>query len=113
MRSDGFFAAGRLETARTSSRKNALITAPLAPAFAPQILVVGHGGIQTVMLKDLCPGIDVGWLRDTHWDNCAFAEIDLVRHEDGQLSGDLLAWNQHSHLHGRAADLVPGIPQDE
>jgi broad specificity phosphatase PhoE len=78
-----------------------------------QILVVGHGGIQTVMLKDLCPNVDVAWLRSTHWDNCAFAEIEVTRRQDGQLEGDLLTWNNHGHLHGRAGDLVAGVPDDE
>ena len=77
-----------------------------------QILVVGHGGIQTVMLKDLCPALDVAWLRTTHWDNCAFAEIDLTHGPNDQLEGSLLSWNNHAHLQGRAADLVPGVPQD-
>jgi broad specificity phosphatase PhoE len=75
-----------------------------------QILVVGHGGIQTVILKDLCPQLDVTWLRTTHWDNCAFAEIELVQLDNDRLEGSLLAWNQHAHLQGRAADLVPGVP---
>lgn len=75
-----------------------------------KILVVGHGGIMTVCLKDLCPEIDVAWLRTTHWDNCAFAEVALERRGD-QLAGRLLAWNQHDHLHGAAAELIPGVPE--
>jgi len=77
-----------------------------------KFLVVGHGGIMTVCLKDLCRDLDVEWLRTTHWDNCAFAEIKLERQGD-QLDGQLVTWNQHDHLHGLAAELVPGVPQDE
>jgi probable phosphoglycerate mutase len=77
-----------------------------------KILVVGHGGIMTITLKDLCPDLDIDWLRTTLWDNCAFAEVDLSRQND-RLLGQLLAWNQHDHLHGAAAELVPGVPQDE
>ncbi|MFN2221778.1 MAG: histidine phosphatase family protein [Chloroflexota bacterium] len=77
-----------------------------------KILVVGHGGIMSITLKDLCPDLDVDWLRTTLWDNCAFTEVDLSR-QDGRLRGRLLSWNQHHHLHGAAADLVPGVPQDE
>ena len=76
------------------------------------ILVVGHGGIMSVILKDLCPSIDVAWLRRTRWDNCALAEIDLLSYPDGRLEGTLVKWNQHDHLYGSAADLVPGVPQD-
>lgn len=78
-----------------------------------QIIVVGHGGIQTVILKDLCPDVDVAWLRETHWDNCAFAKIALARSAGGRLEGKLLTWNHHAHLYGQAADLVSGVPQDE
>ena len=77
------------------------------------ILVVGHGGIFTIMLKDLCPDIDVAWLRTTHWDNCAFAEIELRRDQGDRLEGRLLSWNNHDHLHGAAAELVPGVPREE
>lgn len=77
-----------------------------------KILVVGHGGIMTVCLKDLCPGLDVAWLRTTRWDNCAITEIELKRQGD-RLEGRLVAWNQHDHLHGLAAELVPGVPDDE
>jgi broad specificity phosphatase PhoE len=75
------------------------------------ILVVGHGGIMTVTLKDLCPDLDPEWLRTTHWDNCAFAEVELER-QDGRLLGRLLTWNSHEHLHGAAAELVPGVPKE-
>jgi probable phosphoglycerate mutase len=77
-----------------------------------KILVVGHGGIMSITLKDLCPDLDVDWLRETLWDNCAFSEIELIRQDD-RLRGQLLSWNQHDHLHGEAAELVPGVPQDE
>ena len=78
-----------------------------------EILIVGHGGILTITLKDLCPDVDVGWLRTTQWDNCAFAEIDLRRDQDGRLEGRLLTWNSHDHLRGAAAELVPGVPREE
>lgn len=77
-----------------------------------KILVVGHGGIMSACLKDLCPGIDVEWLRTTLWDNCAFAEIALARQDD-KLDGRLVTWNYHDHLRGAAAELVPGVPQDK
>lgn len=77
-----------------------------------RILVVGHGGILTVTLKDLCPDVDVEWLRAMLWDNCAFTEVDLIR-QNGRLQGQLLAWNQYDHLSGEAAELVPGVPGEE
>lgn len=94
------------------ARIQAGLLAATAGRSSQAILVVGHGGILTVTLKDLCPDLDTDWLRTTHWDNCAFAEVELER-QDGGLYGRLLAWNQHDHLHGEAAELVPGVPQEE
>jgi broad specificity phosphatase PhoE len=89
------------------------LSAATAGRSGQQILVVGHGGILTVTLKDLCPDLDIAWLRTTHWDNCAFAEIDLACDQDDQLKGRLLSWNNHDHLHGAAAELVAGVPREE
>jgi broad specificity phosphatase PhoE len=94
------------------ARMNEGLLAATQGRSGQKILVVGHGGIMTVTLKDLCPGLDIAWLRTTLWDNCAFAEIELTR-QDGRLEGRLLSWNQHGHLHGEAANLVPGVPQEE
>jgi broad specificity phosphatase PhoE len=94
------------------NRMNDGLLAATAGRSGHKILVVGHGGIMTVTLKDLCPDLDIAWLRTTLWDNCAFAEVDLARQE-GRLRGRLVSWNQHHHLHGAAAELVPGVPEDE
>jgi len=75
------------------------------------ILIVGHGGIMSATLKDLCPEVDVNWLRETRWDNCAITEIDL-RREGDELFGKLVKWNEHGHLSGVAAELVPGVPTE-
>lgn len=77
-----------------------------------KLIVVGHGGNLTYTLKDLCPGIDVEWLRKTRWDNCAITEVELDR-VDGRLEGRLIIWNYHDHLHGEAAELIPGVPDIE
>jgi len=93
------------------TRMNDGLLAATASQSEQKILVVGHGGIMTVCLKDLCPDLDIDWLRTTHWDNCAFAEINLDRQGD-RLEGRLVAWNQHHHLRGAAAELVPGVPEE-
>lgn len=94
------------------ARMNDGLLAATACRSNHKILVVGHGGIMSITLKDLCPDLDISWLRTTLWDNCAFSEIELAR-QNGRWQGRLLAWNQHDHLHGPAAELVPGVPQDE
>jgi len=94
------------------ARMNDGLLAATAGRSDQGILVVGHGGIMTITLKDLCLDLDVDWLRTTLWDNCAFARVDLTR-QDGCLRGQLSSWNNHQHLHGEAADLVPGVPKEE
>lgn len=93
------------------ARTRAGLLAATAGRSNQAILVVGHGGIMTVTLKDLCPDLDVEWLRTTHWDNCAFAEIELES-LGGRLQGRLVTWNSHQHLFGAAAELVSGVPKE-
>jgi probable phosphoglycerate mutase len=71
------------------------------------VIVVGHGGIFTAVLKDLCPAIDLDWLRDAESNNCSITDIAL----DDRLRGELITWGACEHLSGEAAALVPGIPK--
>jgi broad specificity phosphatase PhoE len=75
------------------------------------IIVVGHGGIMSVTMKDLCPEVEASFLQTFKWDNCAITEVDLQRTGD-RIYGRLVKWNDHSHLEGEAAELVPGVPTD-
>jgi broad specificity phosphatase PhoE len=76
-----------------------------------RLLIVGHGGIFTVTLRDLCPGIDLEWLRNSRWDNCGVTEIEL-KPMNGRLEGELVRFSASGHLHGMAAELIPGVPED-
>ena len=71
-------------------------------------IVVGHGGIFTVTLPDLCPNVGLGYLR-TENHNCSISEIE-VEWKDGRLEGRLISWASYAHLHGPAAELVSGLP---
>ena len=73
------------------------------------IVVVGHGGIFTLSLPDLCPGIDLGWVSSARSANCSVSEFLLERRE-GRIVGQLVTWASHAHLHGAAAELIPGAP---
>lgn len=74
------------------------------------IVVVGHGGIFTVTLKDLCPNVDPNALRQGPNHNCSITEImTMLRGE--RLEAELIFWASYAHLHGTAADLVAGTPQ--
>jgi broad specificity phosphatase PhoE len=75
-----------------------------------RIVVVAHGGVFTFTLRDLCRDIDVEWLRTAANHNCSITVVD-VELRDGQLEGKLITWASIAHLHGAAADLVPGTPQ--
>jgi len=75
------------------------------------IIVVGHGGIFTVTLPDLCPKVDLHYLR-TENHNCSISEIE-VEWNGGRLEGRLISWASYAHLHGPAADLVSGLPDME
>ena len=74
-------------------------------------IVVGHGGIFTVTLPDLCPNVDLGYLRKENH-NCSISEIE-VGWKDGRLECRLITWASYAHLHGLAAELVSGLPDME
>jgi 2,3-bisphosphoglycerate-dependent phosphoglycerate mutase len=75
-----------------------------------RIAVVGHGGLLTVTLQDLCPEAHISPTQMRANQNCSVTEIRL-REENGQLRGKIVRWADHGHLHGEAADFVPGVPQ--
>jgi probable phosphoglycerate mutase len=80
----------------------------LAGKTERNIIIVGHGGIFAASAIDLCPGIDLKMLKmENH--NCSISEMDMSLN-NGFWSGELVRWADFSHLHGRAAELVSGLP---
>jgi broad specificity phosphatase PhoE len=73
-------------------------------------IVVAHGGNILHILGDLCPGADVEAIHRSHFHNCAISELELTR-RDGRVLGRLVSWGGTGHLHGPAADFIPGTPQ--
>ncbi len=72
-----------------------------------RIVIAGHGGIFTRPIQDICPGVDIQKvLRNPNY-NCSITEIELTTGET-DVVGVLKQWASYSHLHGEAADLVPG-----
>lgn len=73
------------------------------------IVLAGHAGIFIATLKDLCPGLDITWLQNVEYYNCAITEleIDLV---SGELKGRLIDWANYTHLNEEALSRIPGIP---
>lgn len=74
-----------------------------------EIVVVGHGGIFSAGLLDLCPGTDPQVLRQREYHNCAISEI-AMQIVNGHWVGKLVCWADASHLSGEAAELVSGLP---
>jgi broad specificity phosphatase PhoE len=73
-------------------------------------LVVGHGGMFTLTLPDLCPDVRMDMLEGENH-NCSITRIDLEM-PSGIPQGKLVTWAAVDHLYGKAAELVPGAPQE-
>lgn len=69
------------------------------------IVIVGHGGIFTYTLKELCPSVDMDQIFSARTNNCSVSEV-LVELREGKLHGKLVAWAQDGHMHGEAAQFA-------
>jgi broad specificity phosphatase PhoE len=74
------------------------------------IVIVGHGGIFSTSLLDLCRNFSPTDLRDTEYANCAISEIELAL-QDGELQGELVRWGYCAHLSGAAAEQSSLVPE--
>lgn len=72
------------------------------------LVLVGHGGWFVATLNQFCPAADINLLRGADAVNCSITEMLIEPHT---LTGDLVRWNDHTHLHGDAAQIVRGWPQ--
>src|SRR5206468_3641607 len=94
-----YFKTRRVDAIYTSPLKRALETAQ----------IVGHGGIFTFTLKDICGDIDLPTLIARPSRNCSITEIEIDE-ADGELRGVLKAWSSCSHLSGEALTRIIGHP---
>jgi 2,3-bisphosphoglycerate-dependent phosphoglycerate mutase len=76
------------------------------------LLLVGHAGIFTATLREVCPDLDVDWLKNAEYYNCAITELE-IESVDGRLQGRLIDWANYSHLSEETLSRVPGIPPME
>ena len=72
-------------------------------------VLVGHGGIFGSTLKDYCPGLELGWLQNVEYYNCAITELELGM-VDGELRGRIVDWASYRHLSGEALTRTSAIP---
>jgi len=70
-------------------------------------IIVGHGGIFTFTLKDICRNVDLAMLIASYVHNCSITVIEMHA-VDGQLDGVLKRWAAFDHLSGEAAAFVTG-----
>ncbi len=70
-------------------------------------IIVGHGGIFTFTLKDLCREVDLAALIASYGHNCSITEIDMQIVE-GRLDGVLKRWATFDHLSGEATAFATG-----
>jgi broad specificity phosphatase PhoE len=72
-------------------------------------VIVGHGGIFIATLKELIPGLEISWLQNAVYYNCAITELE-VEIVDGQLKGRIIRWSDHHYLSGDALTTMAAIP---
>jgi broad specificity phosphatase PhoE len=75
-----------------------------------EVIAVTHGGFLYMTIFDICSGLDPSRLSDIH--NCSITEV-LLEHVDGRINGELISWAGYGHLHGEAADLISGTPDED
>ena len=88
------------------SRTRAAIKEMTAGKQGESLIVVGHGGMFTFTLPDLCGSVDLNVLGQKH--NCSITEVE-IESGNGHLNGNLISWAKCDHLHGTAAEFVAGF----
>jgi len=73
------------------------------------VLVVAHGGSFASTLQAWCA--DAVQAEGRPLDNCSVTEIE-VEIVDDDVRGRLLRWADVSHLHGEAAQIISGLPDE-
>jgi 2,3-bisphosphoglycerate-dependent phosphoglycerate mutase len=81
----------------------------LAGKSGRRVLVVGHGGIFTFTMKNLCPGMDLSRLNYKGSQNCSITELSAEASQE-QIVARLVRWWDASHLSGEAARFVSPTP---
>jgi broad specificity phosphatase PhoE len=71
-------------------------------------VIVGHGGIFVATLKEFVSGLDIRWLQNAIFYNCAITELEMEI-GNGGLQGRIVRWSDNHHLSGDALTTTPAI----
>ena len=72
-------------------------------------VIVGHGGVFAATLKECVSGLDIHWLQNAVYYNCAITELEMEI-VNGELWGRIVRWSDNHHLSGDALTTLPAIP---
>ena len=75
------------------------------------VVIVGHGGIFTLTIRDICANVDMQTLLATENHNCSISPLELPMGQS--RGGRLVEWARSDHLSGEAAQLVSATPDRE
>lgn len=84
----------------------------LAAVPLGRAIIVAHGGLFTLTIKDLCQNFDAATIRAKANHNCSISEVDACL-AGGQVRATLVDWANVGHIYGEAADFEPGSPRKE
>lgn len=84
----------------------------LAEVPQGRAVIVAHGGLFTLTLKDLCQNFDPVLIRAKANHNCSVSAVE-AQLVDGRVQATLVDWANVDHISGEAADFEPGSPRKE
>lgn len=91
------------------ARMRAGLGQALAGRRNQRVIIVGHGGIFTFTLKDICHNIELEAIMRQPSRNCSITELELDEHAaDGRAR--LKVWAYHAHIVGDATTHIIGHP---
>jgi broad specificity phosphatase PhoE len=71
-------------------------------------VIVGHGGIFVATLKAFVPGLEIPWLQNAIYNNCAITELEMEL-ADGEFRGRIVRWSDNHYLSVDARTTIPAI----
>lgn len=114
---DSWLAGSRLRSFPKGENYNDLLTRMrralvhiVKMRFNSRAVVVGHGGLFTFTIKDICSNVNFDAILQTPNNNCSISKIVCTKTPSG-IDSQLMEWANCSHLHNEAAVFVPGTPE--